>query len=56
MYNIWYYDRDAHTTDKKTVNSIDELYDWFMRSGGYCPSVLITNIYEHRDDNDEEES
>lgn len=55
MYDIWYYDRDAHTTGKKIVNSIEELYDWFMRNGGYCCSVIITNICEHRDNIDEEE-
>ena len=54
MYDIWYYDRDAHTTGKTIVNSIEELYNWFMRNGGYCCSVIITNICEHRDNIEEE--
>ncbi len=30
---------------KITVNTMDELYDWFMRNGGYDCSVIITNIW-----------
>jgi hypothetical protein len=54
MYDIWYYDRDAHSTGKVTVDTIDELYNWFMKNGGYCCSVIITNMCEHRDDEEEE--
>ena len=54
MYDIWYYDRDAHSTGKATVDTMDELYNWFMKNRGYCCSVIITNICEHRDDEEEE--
>lgn len=52
MHEIWYYDRDSHTTDIVIVNSIEELYDWFIRSRGYTCSVIIKNICEHREDED----
>lgn len=55
MYDIWFYIRDEHSTSKITVNTMEELYDWFMRNGGYCCSVIIMNICEHHE-YDEEES
>lgn len=54
MYDIWFYDRDEHSTGKTVVNSIDELYDWFIRNHGYNCSVIITNICEHTEDTDED--
>lgn len=47
MYDIWFYDRDEHSTGVAVVSSMDELYDWFMTNRGYNCSVIITNICEH---------
>lgn len=49
MYDVWYYDRDAHSTGSTTVDTMEELYEWFVRNGGISCAVLITNITEHRD-------
>lgn len=55
MYDIWFYDRDSHSTGKTVIGSIDELYDWFRRNRGYNCAVIITNICEHREHEEEEE-
>jgi hypothetical protein len=56
MYDIWYYDRDSHSVGITTINSMEELYEWFVDHRGYNCAVLITNITEHRepDENDED--
>lgn len=54
MYDIWFYDRDGHSTGKAVVSSIDELYDWFRRNRGYNCAVIITNICVHTEDTDED--
>ena len=55
MFDIWYYDPDGHSTGIITVDTIEELHEWFISNGGPAMSVLVTNICKHREDTGEED-